>query len=149
MCCMGHRVNNLSVTLHNGRRLDLLWWSLCNAQEYYITVPGTWKSRSVVGQLCFKKDERKKRKKEEGEESSVYTVKCFYYTHTHTHTRAHELDLVLTLTLQSSSRIISLTWGSPKRAIPMVSFLFWPSLKSVARLSWMFCMSNSSKTLCT
>ena len=87
MCCMGHRVNNLSVTLHNGRRLDLSWWSLCNAQEYYITVPGTWKSRSVVGQLCFKKDERKKRKKEEGEESSVYTVKCFYYTHTHTHAR--------------------------------------------------------------
>ena len=82
----GHRVNTLSVTLRDGRRLDLSRWSSCRAQGYYITAPGTWTSRSVVGQSCFKKDERKKRKKEEGEESSVYTVKCFYYTHTHTHT---------------------------------------------------------------
>lgn len=59
-----------------------------------------------------------------------------------------ELDLLLS-TLYSKACRISLTWGSPKMAIPKVSFLFCPSLKCLARLSWMFCMFNSNKILCT
>lgn len=45
--------------------------------------------------------------------------------------------------------LVRFTWGSPKMAIPKVSFLFCPPLKFWARMSWIFSISKSCKTCCT